>query len=31
MGYGLVALYKLHFTFICHEAELSLIKIDFNY
>lgn len=31
MDCGLVALYKLNFTYIPHEAELSLIKIDFNY
>ena len=29
MDYGLVALYKLHFTFISLEADLSLITIDF--
>ena len=31
MDCGLVALYKLHCTFIPLEAELSLIMIDFSY
>jgi hypothetical protein len=31
MDCGLVALYKLHCTFILHEAEVPLIMIDLNY
>ena len=30
MDCGLVAIYKLHLTLVPYEAELPLIKIDFN-